>query len=82
MPFRNGKGSRAALEGAPRECKGVSREHGGALGEHWGVVSEQGGGSKRAKVLAPQELNLAALYPAIAAPIIYPTILLGLPAAA
>ena len=45
----------------------------GAPGEHWGAVSEQGGRSKRAKVLAPQEPDLAAPYPAIAALVVYST---------
>ena len=57
MPFRDGKRSRAALEGAPGEHGGAPGEHGGAPreherasreqrgapGEHCGVASEQKG---------------------------------------
>jgi len=53
LPFRDGKGSRVALEGASREQGGVPREQGGAPREQGGAPREQGGaprehrGSKR-----------------------------------
>ena len=49
----------AALEGALSEHKGASREHRGSIGAP--------------KVLAPQEPDLAAPYPAIAALVVYST---------
>jgi len=38
LPFRDGKGSRAALEGAAREQGGALREHRGSKGEHYGAM--------------------------------------------
>jgi len=41
LPFPFGKGSKAALEGAPREHRGSTGEHGGASREHGGAAREQ-----------------------------------------
>ena len=38
FPFRDGKGSRAALGGAPREQGGVAREQRASTGEHRGSI--------------------------------------------
>jgi len=46
LPFPFGKGSKAALEGAPREHRGSTGEHGGArgsTGEHRGSREAQQG---------------------------------------
>ena len=82
MPFSSGRGSRAALEGAPREQGGTAREHGGArgsTGEHWGAASEQRGAQQeRRDSGSSKEPDLAAPYSATAARVIYPTVLPGL----
>ena len=67
------EGARGRSKGAPGEQRGSTGEQRGSTGEHGGAASEQGGRSKRAKVLAPQEPDLAAPYPATAAPVVYPT---------
>ena len=77
MPFRDGKGSRAALEGASREQGGASREQGGAPREQGGAPREQGrapreqGGALWGSARVQHIRELAALYPAIAARVIY-----------
>jgi len=58
------KGSRAALEGAAREQGGATREQGGALREQEGALWDSAGAQQ-------VEPELAALYPAIAARVIY-----------
>ena len=68
MPFRDRKGTRAALEGAAREQGGAAREHGEAAREHgrkhWGAAKEE-----RFWLLGRPDL--AAPYSAAAAPVTY-----------
>ena len=89
MPFSIRKGSKAALEGAPREHRreqGRAREStreawasiGGSPREHWGAATEQEGAQQKERFWLLGKPNLAALYSAIAAPIIYPVMLPGL----
>ncbi len=62
------KGSRAALEGATREQGGATREQGGATREQGGAAREHYGAVQGRSRWEPE---LAALYPAIAARVIY-----------
>ena len=63
MPFRDGKGSKAASEGAAREYRGAAREN-------WGAVREE-------RFWLLREPDLAALYSTTAAPVIYLIVLPG-----
>jgi len=45
LPFRFGKGSKAALEGAAREHGGVLREQQGSMSEQEGALWGSAGGS-------------------------------------
>jgi hypothetical protein len=72
LPFLVGKGSRAALERAPREHRGAVVSTGGALGHS---ERAKGGAAREVRFWLLGEPDVAALYSATAAPLVNPAML-------